>query len=150
MKNTAATSVSKRFISCSNLINIYFYLFAHQSPCSSWPCQNNGTCVSRYENNSYVCVCPKKCRGKYCQCNYVSIANYIWEKLICKKQENSKFRKDRLPADHLSFRSPSSVLAKIEGAHGQYLEIWGRVGARLGGNIFSRLVPNFHAGLLVV
>ena len=35
--------------------------------CCSWPCQNNGTCVSHYERNSYVCLCKKEFSGKHCQ-----------------------------------------------------------------------------------
>ncbi|XP_020615274.1 neurogenic locus notch homolog protein 1-like [Orbicella faveolata] len=45
-------------------------LFQHYSilsPCISWPCQNNGTCVALYEKNSYMCVCAKGFTGKYCE-----------------------------------------------------------------------------------
>ena len=43
------------------------FSFLFQSPCMSWPCQNNGTCAAHYEKNSYVCVCAKGYTGKYCE-----------------------------------------------------------------------------------
>ncbi|XP_074607275.1 brevican core protein-like [Acropora palmata] len=41
--------------------------FSIESPCSSWPCRNNGTCVSLYETNSYVCICNKGFTGTHCE-----------------------------------------------------------------------------------
>lgn len=38
-----------------------------QSPCSSKPCQNNGTCLPQYDKDSYLCVCKTRYRGKHCQ-----------------------------------------------------------------------------------
>ncbi|XP_068705762.1 sushi, von Willebrand factor type A, EGF and pentraxin domain-containing protein 1-like isoform X2 [Montipora foliosa] len=39
-----------------------------QSPCSGWPCKNNGTCLPLYEDNSYKCVC-KGFTGRHCENN---------------------------------------------------------------------------------
>ena len=33
----------------------------------SEPCQNNGSCVSRYEKNSYVCLCTEGYVGRNCE-----------------------------------------------------------------------------------
>ena len=41
--------------------------FRFQSPCSRWPCHNNGTCVPQYAKNSFVCLCTREFSGKTCQ-----------------------------------------------------------------------------------
>ena len=43
----------------------YFCLF--QSPCSSMPCQNGGTCVTNYKYNTFECDCDKGFIGEYCE-----------------------------------------------------------------------------------
>jgi len=50
-----------------------FHHFSVPSPCSRWPCENNGTCVPQYEKNSYVCLCTKEFSGKHCQTNLTAI-----------------------------------------------------------------------------
>ena len=37
-----------------------------QTPCRSWPCQNNGKCLPVYEKNDYECIC-EGFRGKNCE-----------------------------------------------------------------------------------
>ena len=37
-----------------------------QTPCRSWPCQNNGKCLPVYEKNDYKCIC-EGFRGKNCE-----------------------------------------------------------------------------------
>ncbi|PFX22725.1 Fibropellin-1 [Stylophora pistillata] len=46
-----------------------FHHYSIKSRCSSGPCQNRGTCVTQYDNNSYVCVCAIGFTGKDCQIN---------------------------------------------------------------------------------
>jgi len=53
---------SDKFVS-----NKFFHHFSISSPCSSWPCKNNGKCVSGYEKNSYVCVCKEGFKGEICE-----------------------------------------------------------------------------------
>ena len=45
---------------------LYFYILK-QTPCSSDPCMNNSTCVARYEDDDYYCVCAPGIRGKNCR-----------------------------------------------------------------------------------
>jgi len=45
----------------------FHHHYSITSPCISWPCQNNGTCATHYEKNSYACVCAKGFTGKYCE-----------------------------------------------------------------------------------
>ncbi|KAL9961749.1 hypothetical protein ACROYT_G030756 [Oculina patagonica] len=49
------------------IVSPLFHHFSNPSPCSSWPCKNNGTCISQYEKKSYVCHCVKGFKGKHCQ-----------------------------------------------------------------------------------
>ena len=43
------------------------FILISQSPCMSGPCQNSGSCVSIYEENSYLCICVKGYAGSICQ-----------------------------------------------------------------------------------
>lgn len=43
------------------------FLFLKQSPCSSDPCLNQGTCVANYKNNDYHCACAVGYVGKHCE-----------------------------------------------------------------------------------
>ncbi|XP_078383523.1 uncharacterized protein LOC144666043 [Oculina patagonica] len=45
----------------------FFHHFSIRSPCISGPCQNNATCVSLYERNSYMCLCTKGYKGRHCE-----------------------------------------------------------------------------------
>ena len=38
-----------------------------QSPCSSSPCKNEGTCVPSYINGIYECLCKKGFIGEFCE-----------------------------------------------------------------------------------
>ncbi|RMX54259.1 hypothetical protein pdam_00023257 [Pocillopora damicornis] len=49
------------------IISQKFHHYSIQTPCSREPCQNYGTCVPRYEKNSYVCVCKIGFEGKDCE-----------------------------------------------------------------------------------
>ncbi|KAK2559897.1 hypothetical protein P5673_017467 [Acropora cervicornis] len=37
-----------------------------QTPCRSWPCQNNGKCLPVYKENDYKCIC-EGFTGKNCE-----------------------------------------------------------------------------------
>ncbi|XP_068718725.1 uncharacterized protein [Montipora capricornis] len=52
---------SDKFVSSKS-----FHHFSITSPCSGWPCKNNGTCLPLYEDNSYKCVC-KGFTGRDCE-----------------------------------------------------------------------------------
>ncbi|PFX28995.1 Scavenger receptor cysteine-rich type 1 protein M130 [Stylophora pistillata] len=47
--------------------NHLFHHFSIWSPCLNKPCQNNGSCRSNYERDSYVCVCTEKYTGSNCE-----------------------------------------------------------------------------------
>ncbi|XP_068700748.1 retinoschisin-like isoform X2 [Montipora foliosa] len=53
---------SDKFIS-----NEAFHHFSITSPCSAWPCKNNGTCLPLYEENSYKCACKTGFNGQDCE-----------------------------------------------------------------------------------
>ena len=38
-----------------------------QSPCSSSPCKNEGTCVPRDKNGIFECLCKKGFTGEFCE-----------------------------------------------------------------------------------
>ena len=38
-----------------------------QSPCSSSPCKNEGTCVPSYKNGIFECLCKKGFIGEFCE-----------------------------------------------------------------------------------
>ena len=38
-----------------------------QSPCSSSPCKNEGTCVPSYKNGIFECLCKKGFIGEVCE-----------------------------------------------------------------------------------
>ncbi|XP_029190864.2 uncharacterized protein LOC114957549 isoform X2 [Acropora millepora] len=40
--------------------------FSIMTPCSSWPCKNNGTCLPLYEEDDYKCAC-KRFTGRNCE-----------------------------------------------------------------------------------
>ncbi|XP_027037555.1 uncharacterized protein LOC113666009 [Pocillopora damicornis] len=54
--------------------NSSFHHFSPMSPCESSPCQNSGTCIPDYEENSYSCSCPSHVTGQHCEtpkpCNF--------------------------------------------------------------------------------
>ena len=55
-------------VSYVNVVHSFFLsILPLQSPCSSGPCQNGGTCIPQYEKDSYVCACVKGLTGKDCQ-----------------------------------------------------------------------------------
>ena len=76
-----------------------------QSPCSSWPCQNNGTCVSPQGKNSYVCLCTKGFSGEYCQSlsNKVFYSYHIIEKVNIKRNSSHSFDTVKFPLFHFPF-----------------------------------------------
>ena len=38
-----------------------------QTPCSSSPCQNGGTCLANYKEDTYHCLCGDGFIGTYCE-----------------------------------------------------------------------------------
>ncbi|XP_068711882.1 uncharacterized protein [Montipora foliosa] len=73
---------SDKFIS-----NEAFHHFSIASPCSAWPCKNNGTCLPLYEEDSYKCACKTGFNGRDCEndidecstgkhnCSHVAVCN---------------------------------------------------------------------------
>lgn len=53
-----------------------FHHFSIPTPCSSWPCKNNGTCATLYAENNYLCVCKEGFTGKHCE-NGISCAGLL-------------------------------------------------------------------------
>ncbi|XP_068679247.1 epidermal growth factor-like protein 6 [Montipora foliosa] len=53
---------SDKFVS-----NEFFHHFSIASPCSGWPCRNDGTCLPLYEENSYKCICNAGFTGRDCK-----------------------------------------------------------------------------------
>ncbi|XP_068758054.1 fibulin-5-like [Montipora capricornis] len=53
---------SDKFVS-----NEFFHHFSIASPCSGWPCKNDGTCLALYEENSYKCICNAGFTGRDCK-----------------------------------------------------------------------------------
>ncbi|XP_068705749.1 epidermal growth factor-like protein 6 isoform X6 [Montipora foliosa] len=49
------------------LSNKFFHHFSIASPCSGWPCKNDGTCLALYEENSYKCICNAGFTGRDCK-----------------------------------------------------------------------------------
>ncbi|XP_068736770.1 EGF-like repeat and discoidin I-like domain-containing protein 3 [Montipora capricornis] len=49
------------------MVNESFHHFSIASPCSGWPCKNNGTCLPLYEENSYKCFCKAGFAGRDCE-----------------------------------------------------------------------------------
>ena len=45
----------------------YFMFISFQSPCSSYPCQNAGTCETNNRYNTFECFCENGFTGKYCE-----------------------------------------------------------------------------------
>ncbi|XP_022809351.1 uncharacterized skeletal organic matrix protein 5-like isoform X2 [Stylophora pistillata] len=46
------------------------------SQCSSYPCQNKGTCWMDYQNYAFHCVCEKGFIGKYCETAAMSCKDF--------------------------------------------------------------------------
>ena len=38
-----------------------------QTPCSKKPCKNGGSCVAKYEEDTFQCVCAPGYTGTYCE-----------------------------------------------------------------------------------
>ena len=55
-----------------------------QSPCSSSPCQNGGTCIPNYDFNSHDCLCAQGFVGEYCEKGnwYVSIPSSLFQRFV--------------------------------------------------------------------
>ena len=48
-----------------NRLSVSF--FSLQSPCSSSPCQNGGTCLPSYRHDIFECHCKNRYAGEYCE-----------------------------------------------------------------------------------
>lgn len=46
--------------------NFCYFTFSIQDPCSSQPCQNQGTCVNNADG-TYTCLCPPSILGINCE-----------------------------------------------------------------------------------
>ncbi|XP_068705229.1 neurocan core protein-like [Montipora foliosa] len=59
-----------------------FHHFSIASPCSSWPCDNNGTCMTEHKDDSYNCVCREGFTGKNCE-NYACPTGFVKHGKLC-------------------------------------------------------------------
>ncbi|CAH3140685.1 unnamed protein product [Pocillopora meandrina] len=62
--------------------------FSMQTPCSSSPCQNGGTCLANYKEDTYHCLCGDGFIGTYCEkgavsCKELHDANILFMKFSC-------------------------------------------------------------------
>ena len=51
-----------QFLTCKQIVTTFFF---SGSPCDSFPCHNNGTCI--VGNSGYTCECVKGYEGDHCQ-----------------------------------------------------------------------------------
>ena len=58
----AETTANHSFSMCQ-----LFALISIQSPCSSTPCQNGGTCVASYRDDTFKCRCDVNFIGEFCE-----------------------------------------------------------------------------------
>ena len=49
-----------------NVLTIEYFPY-FQSACFSSPCQNGGTCLANYEDDTFECLCKKGFIGEYCE-----------------------------------------------------------------------------------
>ena len=69
------------FIKSSSVV-LTISCFSSQSPCSSSPCQNGGTCVANYNCGTFECLCEQTgFIGEYCEtiearCCYLQIYKF--------------------------------------------------------------------------
>lgn len=45
------------------IFNQYFL----QTPCSKFPCENEGKCIPLYKHNDFKCACAPTFKGKRCE-----------------------------------------------------------------------------------